>query len=227
MEDEMLFFQKFWKLNALLSFLIIAVATVQAQTNQGELAGNVSDASGAAIPNAEIIATNEATGSVYRTVSTSAGNYRYPAIQLGRYTLTVAAAGFKQSISKGIEVHVGNVTAFDVHMSVGGASETVTVNAEAPTIQTQSSDIGGVVTTKQVLELPLALGGVGNLRSPEAFVFLVPGTVGPGSANSPNGIFISKIGGGQNFGNEVLIDGLSQTRSENGSSFDEEGSSLC
>lgn len=218
-------FHKFWKTSALLGLLVLAVGT-RAQTNQGELAGSVLDANGAAIPNASITATNEATGSVYRTTSTSAGSYRYPSIQLGRYTLTVTAAGFKQSVSKGVAIYVGNVTAFDVHMSVGGASETVTVDAEAPTIQTQSSDVGAVVTTKQVLELPLALGGVGALRSPEAFVFLVPGTVGPGSANSANGIFISKIGGGQNFGNEVLIDGLSQTRSENGSSFDEEAPSV-
>lgn len=62
--------------------------------------------------------------------------------------------------------------------------------------------------------------------SPESFIFLIPGTAGPGTGNSPNGIFISKIGGGQNFGNEVLLDGASQTRSENGSSFDEEAPSV-
>jgi len=55
---------------------------------------------------------------------------------------------------------------------------------------------------------------------------LIPGTVGPGSGNNNNGIFISKIGGGQNFGNEILLDGASQTRSENGSSFDEEALSV-
>src|SRR6185503_933557 len=73
---------------------------------------------------------------------------------------------------------------------------------------------------------PLALGGVGAMRAPEAFVFLIPGTAGPGTGNSPNGIFISKVGGGQNFSNEVLLDGASQTRSENGSSFDEEALSV-
>ncbi len=70
------------------------------------------------------------------------------------------------------------------------------------------------------------MGGVGALRSPEAFVFLAPGTSGPGTAASNNGIFISKIGGGQNFGNEVLLDGTSILRSENGSSFDEAAPSV-
>ena len=73
---------------------------------------------------------------------------------------------------------------------------------------------------------PLALGGVGAFRSPEAFIFLLPGNTGPGTANSPNGIFFSKIAGGQDYGAEVLIDGLSQQRSENGSSFDEEAPSV-
>ena len=87
-----------------------------------------------------------------------------------------------------------------LHFPRGGGNETVTVQGNAPTIQTQSSDVGGTVTSQQIVDLPLALGGVGAMRSPEAFVFLIPGTTGPGSANSSNGIFISKLGGGQNFG---------------------------
>ncbi len=157
---------QFWRTSALVFALLFCAVTLYAQTNQGELAGNVLDTTGAAVPNADITATNEATGSVYHTTSTSAGSYRFPSIQLGKYTITANAQGFKQSVTNGLEIHVGNVTAFDIRMAVGGAAETVTVNAEANTIQTQSSDVGGVVTTKQVLELPLALGGVGALRSP-------------------------------------------------------------
>ncbi|HMH14271.1 MAG TPA: TonB-dependent receptor [Edaphobacter sp.] len=197
-----------------------------AQTNQGQLSGNVVDASGAQVAGAKITAKNEATGTTYNTVSTSAGSYRFPSIELGRYTITTTATGFSSAVSTGVEVRVGSVTGFDIHLAVGGTAETVTVAANAPTIETQSSDIGGTVTTRQIVDLPLALGGVGAMRSPEAFIFLIPGTTGPGSANSPNGIFISKLGGGQNFGNEVLLDGASQTRSENGSSFDEEAPSV-
>jgi hypothetical protein len=94
------------------------------------------------------------------------------------------------------------------------------------TLETESSDVGGVASSKQIEDLPLALGGVGALRAPEAFVFLQPATTGPGSANSNNGVFLSKIAGGQNYGNEVLLDGASQERSENGSSFDEESPSV-
>lgn len=209
----------------LITMLLLA-GFADAQTTAGIIAGNVLDPSGAAIPNAKISAKNQATGSVYNAVSTSSGGYRFPSIDLGRYTLTTTAPGFKQEVDTGIEVRVGTTSAFDVKLTTGGNAETVTVDADAPTVESESSDVGGTVTDRQIIELPLALGGVGALRSPEAFVFLIPGTAGPGTGNNNNGIFVSKIGGGQNFGNEVLLDGASQTRSENGSSFDEEAPSV-
>ena len=206
--------------------LLFLAHVAKAQTNQGQIAGNVVDTTGASIPNAQVTAKNEATGSTYNATSTSAGSYRFPSIELGRYTVTVTSTGFRPQVSTGVEVRVGTVSSLDVTLSAGGGNETVTVAADAPSVETQSSDVGGTVTTRQIVELPLALGGVGALRSPESFVFLIPGTAGPGTGNSNNGIFLSKIGGGQNFGNEVLLDGASQTRSENGSSFDEEAPSV-
>lgn len=206
--------------------LLLLSTSGNAQTNQGQIAGNVLDSTGAVVANATVTAKSDSTGSVYTANSTSSGSYRFPSIQLGRYTITTTAAGFKSTVNTGVEVRVGNVTAFDITLSAGGTNETVTVDSDAPTVQTQSSDVGGTVQARQIVELPLALGGVGALRSPEAFVFLIPGTAGPGTGNNANGIFINKIGGGQNFGNEVLLDGASQTRSENGSSFDEEAPSV-
>jgi hypothetical protein len=75
---------------------------------------------------------------------------------LGRYTLTTTAPGFNSVVNTGVEVRVGKVTSLDITLSAGGASETVTVAAEAPTIETQSSDVGGTVTTRQIVDLPLA-----------------------------------------------------------------------
>jgi Carboxypeptidase regulatory-like domain len=211
---------------AVVAVIFLFIGFAAAQTNEGQLSGNVLDSTGAQIANAIIIAKNEATGSTYNVKSSSSGGYRFPSISLGSYTVTATATGFSPSANTGVMVRVGSVTALDIHLSVGSATDTITVAANASTVETQSSDVGGTVTTRQIIDLPLALGGVGALRSPEAFVFLIPGTAGPGTGNSANGIFISKIGGGQNFGNEVLLDGASQTRSENGSSFDEEAPSV-
>lgn len=208
------------------SLLFIAGGTALTQTVRGGLTGSVTDSTGAVIPGANVQAKNEKTGDLSTVISTSSGQYRFPELPLGSYDITVSAAGFKSSVLKGVLVQIQQITALDVTLQAGGAAETVTVDANAPTIQTESSDVGGIVSSKQIVELPLALGGVGALRSPEAFEFLLPGTTGPGTANSNNGIFLSKIAGGQNYGNEVLIDGASQQRSENGSSFDEEAPSV-
>jgi hypothetical protein len=209
------------------AFALGGAATLQAQTNQGSIAGNVLDPSGALVSNAKIVATNVATGAVYDTVSSSAGAYRFPNLTIGTYNVTVTATGFKTATLKGVIVQVASVAALDVTLATGSINETVVVNAEAPKIQTESNEIGTVVTQEQVLDLPLALGSsVQYMRSPEAFVFLIPGVVGPGSGNGSGGTFESKIAGGQNYATEVLLDGASMFRSENGSSFDETAPSV-
>lgn len=206
--------------------LFLLLPAANAQTVYGSISGTVSDPSGAVIPNAQIQATNEASKASLNTVSTSAGAYRFPQVPIGVYDVTVKAPGFQVSSLTGVRVDLQVVTALNITMQVGGATQTVTINASAPQLQTQSSDITGSITDRQYLKLPLALGGVGAFRSPEAFIFLLPGSTGPGTANSGNGIFFSKIAGGQDYGAEVLIDGVSQQRSENGSSFDEEAPSV-
>ena len=212
---------------ALLACLCLAAwPSASAQTVFGGIAGIVTDASGALVPGAKIVATNQKTGITFQAVSTSAGTYRFPELPLGSYTVTATAPGFRQSSSTNVTVHVQVTTSLNITLRVGATAQTVTVNASGLHLETQTSDVTGSVTDREYLQLPLALGGVGALRSPEAFEFLLPGTTGPGTANSSNGIFFSRIAGGQAFGNEVLIDGVSQQRSENGSSFDEEAPSV-
>ena len=160
---------KFMRGTAALVVLFVAAFAV-GQTNQGVIAGNVLDSTGAAIANAKISAKNAATGSVYNTVSSGTGNYRFPSIELGRYTVTAQSPGFTQVVDEGVEVRVGTTTSLQITLPTGGVSDTLTVEANAPTVETQSSEVGGTVTTRQIIDLPLALGGVGALRSPEAFV---------------------------------------------------------
>ncbi len=210
----------------LLFIVFLSPFAAFSQSVRGALAGNVVDTTGAVIPGVKISVKNTATGVSLDTVSTSAGSYRFPELPLGTYDVTASAAGFGEQVQHGVQVTIGTTSALNLTLTAGGGATTVNVDASAPTVETQSSDVGGTVDSRQIVELPLALGGVGALRSPEAFEFLLPGTTGPGTANSNNGIFLSKISGGQEYGNEVLLDGASQTRSENGSSFDEEAPSV-
>src|SRR5271156_4008648 len=216
----------FWAVLASILLLLYPLGRIDAQSVRGTLTGSVSDPTGAGIPGATVEAKNEATGDVSNTVTTSAGTFRFPELPLGRYDVTIKAPGFGVGTFTGIPVQIQQVTPLEAVLKPGATAETVTVSANAAALQTESSDVGGIVSARQIVELPLALGGVGALRSPEAFAFLLPGTTGPGTANSNNGIFLSKIAGGQSYGNEVLIDGSSQHRSENGSSFDEEAPSV-
>jgi Carboxypeptidase regulatory-like domain len=205
---------------------VLLVSSSQAQTVFGSIAGTVTDSTGAVVAGAKVQAVDEKSGTTLETVSTSAGTYKLPQVSIGTFDINVSAPGFQAEKLTGIQVNLQVTSVVNVTLKVGAATESITVAADAPQLQTESSDISGTITADQYQKLPLALGGVGAFRSPEAFIFLLPGNTGPGTANSPNGIFFSKIAGGQNYGAEVLIDGLSQQRSENGSSFDEEAPSV-
>lgn len=208
---------------AILSLLLQGIAV--AQSDRGTIAGMVFDSSGAAVAGAAITIKGVETGSVYKTTSTPEGVYRVSDIAVGRYDITVEASGFQSSLQKGVLVQINTVSAMNITLQPGDVKQEVTVLADAPTLQTESSEVGTVVDKKEIEELPLALAATGQsfLRSPETFVFLTPGAVGPGTEgdHSSSGIFESKLSGGQNFGTEVLLDGVSIQRMDEVSAFDQ------
>ena len=210
-----------------------------AQTNRGAITGTVVDPAGAAVPNATITARNTETGVTIEAQSTDEGLYRIQQAPPGTYTLTITGQGFRTTEVADVVVEVNTTTSRDVALEVGSQDQTVNVSAEGDlTVQSDTSDIGTVVRPRQVQELPLAAGSVGGfgIRSAEAFTFLTPGVLGPGTAsdNGQNrdgqdeggGTFQSKFAGSQNFSNEVLLEGASTFRTENGSSFDETAPSI-
>ncbi len=211
--------------------LLLMAGTASAQSDRGTIAGTILDSSGAVVQGATIVATGADTGTIYRTTSTSLGAYRITDMRVGIYNLTITAKGFKTSEQKGFEVQISTTSALDVTLQAGEITETLTVVADAPTLQSETSEVGTVVTNKQIEDLPLGLFASGQsfLRSPETFVFLAPGTQGPGTnqnGSAANGIFQSKLSGGQNFGTEVLLDGVSTTRADSGSAFDQTAPSV-
>ena len=198
-----------------------------AQTTRGSLSGNVLDQSGAVISGAKISARDPNTGVTRATVSSAEGSYNIPELNLGSYDVTASAPGFSTLLQHGVQVTVGNVSALNLTLKAGSAETTISVDASAPTLETESSDFGGTIENRQVEELPLALGGVGALRSPESFEFLLPGTTGPGSESSLTGdIYNLRISGSEMQANSDILDGADQIRSENGSEFDEEAPSV-
>jgi hypothetical protein len=222
--------KNFGRICSLILAVVFSTSAALAQSSHGAIAGNVTDPTGAVIPGAKVLVVEEGTGTKSATVSTSAGDYRFTELPVGNYTVTTTAPGFETSVATGVQVTINSTSALNVKLAVGAQTENVTVDASGLRLETDSSDVGGTVSNKQVEDLPLSLAsGVGGLRSPETFVFLLPGTTGPGtgtSGNTGNGVFFSRLSGGQAYGAEVLLDGASITRSENGSSFDETSPSI-
>jgi hypothetical protein len=221
----------FFRKGILAGFLgVILVGLAAAQSDRGSIAGSILDSTGAAITGASVTLTGEATGSVYKTVSSSTGGYRVNDLAIGRYDVAVEATGFKKSVQKGVEIQINTVASLNITLQPGNVQEEVTVLADAPTVQTDSSDIGTVVEDKQIHDLPLSLNATGQsfVRSPETFIFLTPGTIGQGtnSDHPAAGVYESKISGGQNFGSEVLLDGASVQRSDSGTAFDQTAPSV-
>src|SRR5713226_1134280 len=217
-------------------FVLVTASTALSQSDRGTIAGTVLDSSGAAVANATVTVTSAETGANYGATTGPTGGFRVQDVRVGTYDVSVSSPGFKIEKKTGVVVQVNSTASLEFSLQAGDVKETLTVLADAPAVQTETSEIGTVVTTRQIEELPLALNSTGqsHLRSVESFVFLTPGTVGPGTFSDgasggitgASGIFESKISGGQNLGTEVILDGASIAHAELGPTFDENAPSV-
>jgi hypothetical protein len=156
--------------------LVVAVGAVHAQSDRGTITGTITDPAGAVIPNATIEAKNSETGAVYRAGSTETGNYTLSQLPAGVYQLSSSVSGFKQYVRTGITVMVAQTLRLDIVLEVGSIAETVTVNADAPLLRTESGELSHNVTEARLDNLPI-LGFTGIIRDPYAVMTLLPGTL--------------------------------------------------
>jgi hypothetical protein len=139
---------------ALAAGLLFAVPLL-GQEFRGTITGTVVDASGAAVPQAQIEARNVDTSASATARSNEAGLYSIPFLLPGTYTVTVTAKGFKQAVHERIEVHAGDKVQTDVKLVVGVASESVTVTAESEQLRTATASMGQTINTTEAMDLPL------------------------------------------------------------------------
>jgi hypothetical protein len=197
--------KRYLALAAFMMAFAMLSCTVLAQSNQGALAGTIFDPSGSAVPGATIQARETATGQTFNTTSTAAGDYRFPSLAIGSYAVTVSASGFQKTEQAGVVVQIQSTTSLNITMTVGTGAQTVQVNAQAPQLQTDTTDVGTVVSPQQVVDLPLSTNGAA-IRNSQDFVFLTPATYGTGTGG---GTFEGGVSGGQAFGSEIIFDGAS------------------
>lgn len=142
----------------LTSVLMLATQSVtlgQSQALNGQIEGAVTDANGAAIPNAAITITNTGTGASRSITSGDDGIYRAPLLPLGSYRVTVDAANFKKLVREGITLTTGQTATVDLILQPGGVQEVVTISGDAPIADVAKIDVGRVMNEREVRNLPL------------------------------------------------------------------------
>src|SRR2546427_6615588 len=150
--------------------ICFAAGTIHAQVT-ASVFGRVEDASGAAVPGAVVTVTNLETGAVRTASSGEAGNYRVLSLPVGRYEVKAELTGFKGARQTGISLAVGEEAVVNLKLEVGAVRDEVTVNEEAPVVNTTTASVSGLVGEREVKDLPL------NGRSFDNLITLNPGAV--------------------------------------------------
>ena len=187
-----------------LTAVLLSISAV-AQRLDGTLRGKVADASGAVIPGADITASNQATGVQQRTRTTSSGEYVFPNMLVGTYTIEVGAKGFAKFERKDVQVLPNQTITADATLRVAGEMTTVEVTTGAETVQTTTSQLSNDFGARAVSDLPSpGLGG-----GPLNLALLAPNTTTQGAGVLGEG---GSIGGARPRLNSFNIDGVDDNR---------------
>lgn len=146
---------KYWRATLALIFGMAVIASngrAQSLTT-GDITGTVTDASGAAVPSAKVTLKSTERGNTEETSTHNNGLYRFSLLPPGKYTVTIEANGF-DTVTQDAYANVGVVTTADVSLKVGTASETVTVNAELPLLNTENGNTVSTISQLQVSQVP-------------------------------------------------------------------------
>ena len=174
----------------------IASAGMLVQAQNGEISGQVTDATGATLPKAEVRAVNQDTLIERRTQTNDAGIYTFSFVSPGVYQVAVEASGFTTALSDKLTLTVGQSLVFNVQLKVGQAQQHVTINAESQTIDSTDAQISNIVEEREIQALP------NILRDPYQLVSLSAG-VNP-TNNNDSGF---SVNGGRETSNRFLLDG--------------------
>lgn len=144
-------------LSLALSALLMLYAGVEgrAQTTTGSIYGTVTDPSGGVIPHASVTAVNAGTGFTHAAVSDGTGNYVFPSLDPGSYNITVKATGFKTETHPSIALNANQNVHVNFSLAVGAASETLTITAATPEVDTRESQLADTLTEQSLHDLPM------------------------------------------------------------------------
>ncbi len=192
-------------------FLFLAICAMApirlaAQGTGGRILGRIVDPSGASLASVKISAVNDATGVGHDVLSNDSGDFVFPDLPVGTYSLTFDLTGFKKAVRHGVSLDVNQAITLNMTMTLGAAQEVVDVTSEAPLVDTSSTQLGAVVNNRSVNELPL------NARDSYQFLQLQPGV--QSQLGSSGGTFYGSdsagsvsVNGGRDRANNFSVNG--------------------
>ncbi len=190
-------------------------AAIFAQTTSTEILGTVTDASGALVTGARVTLLRVDTGERRTATTSGSGNYSFPLIEIGNYTVTAEMQGFQTQEVTGIRLQLQQKVRVDMTLAVGNTKETVEVQAAAVQLKTEDAAVGQVIDNKRIVELPL------NGRNIATLAVLTPGVQFglrqglDGNAGSPiPGRSVALTANGQRENNQqITLDGVTAANS--------------
>jgi len=182
-------------------------STAYAQAVSATLLGSVNDKSGASVPNARVTIVELATSIVRQVNTNESGNYTFPNLTPGAYSVTAEAPGFKKETRPNVDVIVNTTTRVDLDMEPGSASETITVTDVPPVLQTDRADVSTKLEAQHVEDMPLSVN-----RNFQGLLNLVPGTTPASFQHSQffnaQSSLQTEVNGIPRMGNSYQIEGI-------------------
>jgi hypothetical protein len=177
-------------------------ASSWAQKDTGSIVGTVKDPSGAVVPNASVTVTDVEHGQTINTTTNPDGEFVVSPLRVGRYTVTVQQSGFKKAVSVPVDLDVQQRAALNIVLQVGQITESVVVSSATPLLESETSELGQVVDSQRVANLPL------NGRNFAQLALLTAGTAPsePGARDEQS--FGFSAGGARSLQNNFLLDGI-------------------
>jgi outer membrane receptor protein involved in Fe transport len=184
--------------------LFSVAPSVFAQGGTGQLSGTVVDTNGAVVPNATVKLISQATAQPRETVTNDSGDFAFTLLPAGTYKLEVTATGFRTVVADEVRINVTQTTSLPIRLDAAAVSGMVTVNAEPPLVQQETSQVGRVVEEQSLRQLPLPT------RNFQQLLTLSPGTSASVSNNTElgRGDSIISVNGQRTTSNNVRINGI-------------------
>lgn len=183
---------------------ILLTGLLSAQVDKATISGTVTDQSGAVIVGASVMVTNVDTGARYTRESNAAGIYRVSGLPVGTYSLEYEKNGFKKLTRSGLALATAQVAEIDVKMVPGSVSEVVQVTTAPVMLETETTDVGTVMTANSMKDLPLDINASGVGRDITNFIY-------SNIATTNGGNYSGHIAGSQDVTKNVMVDGVDAT----------------